>query len=336
MSPSPDWQPTESRPAGPEVRLAVVGLGPMARQHLQVLRALPGVSVVGLCSRSEEKRAAFEAEYGVPARWADTDRMLDELAPDGVVIAVSVAQVAAVAARVLERGVAALIEKPAGLSAGETDQLDAIARASGAKAMVGFNRRFYAHILRSAELVRDAGGLTGIVVEAPERPVDFQRPHLTDEVRDRYLVANAHTLDLLTFFAGDVAEVHAAANAWAWPFGDAFNALVRFRSGVAGHYVSYWTSPGRWSVRLYAPELRITIEPLEEAVAWYRGRDPEPIATAEIDRRFKAGLWAQASHFVDVVQGRADVAWPACSLADAAATTRLADAMLDARPAPVR
>jgi predicted dehydrogenase len=318
------------------VRVAVTGLGFMARQHLGALRTLPGVEVVGLCSRSAEKREAFEAEFGAPARWSDTERMLDDVAPDAVFVTVSVQQIADVAGAVLARGTAALIEKPPGLTVAETERLRDLAESTGAVAMVGLNRRFYGNMLRAAELAREAGGLTGIVVEAPERSTDYMRAHFTPEVRERWVVANGlHCIDLITFFAGAPETVQTQANAWSWPAGDAFAALLRFPGGVIGQYTSFWTSPGRWGVRLYAPDLRITIEPLEQAVAWYRGRDPEPIELPEIDRVHKPGIHAQAAFFVDAVRRRAPVEWPGCSLRDALTSMRLAEALLDARPVRV-
>ena len=327
MSPSPDAR--GDRPT----RIAVAGLGWMARQHLGVLGTLPDVEIVGLCSRSAAKRTEFEAEFGVPARWHDVDMMLHDVAPDAVFVTVSVEAIAEVATTVLERGISALVEKPPGLTVAETTRLAEVAESSGAVAMVGLNRRFYSNIHRAAELVREAGGLTGIVVEAPERATDYTRPHFSDRVRDRWIVANGlHCIDLLTLFGGMPERVHVEAQARGRAAGDAFAALIRFPGGVVGQYVSFWTSPGRWGIRLYAPDLRVTIEPLEQAVAWDRNQEPQAIELAEVDRQHKPGLHAQAVAFIDAVRRRAPLAWPACSLREAVASMQLAETLRSAVP----
>ncbi|MDG3003957.1 Gfo/Idh/MocA family protein [Paludisphaera mucosa] len=121
------------------LRVAVVGVGHLGRHHARILGALPGVELVAVAdSRPEQARIIAE---GLKTRAvADYRELIGQV--DAVSIAVPTVLHREVAGAFLERGIAAMVEKPLAGSPAEAEELVAIARASGAVLQVGHIERF--------------------------------------------------------------------------------------------------------------------------------------------------------------------------------------------------
>lgn len=122
------------------MRHAVIGAGFGARVHLPVFIGLQGVSVVALAD-SGSGRAADAVSSGVKA-FSDWRRMLDEMRPDSLSVAVPPPAQREIVSLALERGIHVLCEKPLGLSADESLALVKQAHASSVVAAVSFQFRF--------------------------------------------------------------------------------------------------------------------------------------------------------------------------------------------------
>ncbi|HEY8153961.1 MAG TPA: Gfo/Idh/MocA family oxidoreductase [Myxococcota bacterium] len=93
------------------MKVAVVGAGRIAEQHLRVLREIEGLEV-GVCDRSPAA-AEFAAErFALPRHYDDFERLLDEMRPDVVHVTTPVDAHVALASRALARGAHVLVEKP--------------------------------------------------------------------------------------------------------------------------------------------------------------------------------------------------------------------------------
>jgi len=123
-------------------RVAVVGCGGMGRNHAQnVVDA--GHHVVAGVDVNEGARDGFAAEFDAGA-FADTGTMLDEMAPDAVVVTTPNAFHKEAAVAALQRGVPVLCEKPLADSLDAAERIADAARESAAFCMVGFHNRFSA------------------------------------------------------------------------------------------------------------------------------------------------------------------------------------------------
>lgn len=72
------------------VRVALIGCGFFARNHMQAWRDLPGAAVVAVCDLDPAKAEAFAAEFGA-RRFTDASAMLAEVRPDVADVATTVA-----------------------------------------------------------------------------------------------------------------------------------------------------------------------------------------------------------------------------------------------------
>jgi len=311
------------------LKFAIIGAGSMARRHLQVLQSLPDVEVVAASSRGAEKLEKFAKEFGILQTFRNNGQMLTSVKPDAVVVAVSVTNVHNVAISCIERGVPTLLEKPPGLTSEQTENLLKASQRVRGQYMVGLNRRFYGVVQNAKKMVHDSGGLVSVLVHytqdmAAVRASDLHPP----EVLEHWMAADAmHCVDLLRVFGGEVASVHALSSAWRGTMPNSYGALIRFENGAIGHFVSNWTSPGRWEVTAYGFDMRVDLSPLEEGRVTRRGGSVEQLPKDDTDLKFKPGFYLQDKYFVDHVKQDEPIEPPAANLEDAYHTMQLVDAI---------
>ena len=315
------------------LKVAVLGAGSMARRHLDVLRALSDVNVVGVSSRGAEKLNKLAEDYNLEAKFRNNDDMLKAVKPDAAVVAVSVANVHDVTMTCIKHHISTLIEKPPGLTVAESEDLLKASKEAKALYMVGLNRRFYSVIQNAKKLVEDSGRLVSMVIHAPEdidaiRAMNFH----PKEVLDHWVAANGmHCIDLLRFLGGDVASVQALSSAWNDSSRNSYGALVRFQNGAIGHYVSNWTAPGRWYATLYGLDMRVDLMPLEEGNVVRRDGSTVPVPKDDVDLKFKAGFYGQDKYFVEHVRTNTPIKLPASNLEDAVKTMKLVEAIANSQ-----
>jgi predicted dehydrogenase len=121
------------------IRIAVIGAGSFGRNHLRVLRNLPGAHLVAVVDSKPDRAAAASAEFGC--------RAVSELGElkgtiDAAVVAVPTISHADVGCRLLEDGIDVLVEKPIAADAAGGRRLVAAALKHGRILQVGHLERF--------------------------------------------------------------------------------------------------------------------------------------------------------------------------------------------------
>ena len=133
-------------------------------------------------------------QFGVAA-YGNADEMLDAEAPDGVVVAVPAHLNGRVALPILERGANTLVEKPPGMSVAETVSLRDAAERTGAKAMVGWQRRFHPIIVEVRQMIEARGPVTQIVGEFHKSITQLGATRaLPGGAHGQHALRDAHTL----------------------------------------------------------------------------------------------------------------------------------------------
>ena len=106
--------------------------------HLPSLTANPDAEVVAVVEPREDGLRYAAEMFGVEAAYADAGPMLDELEPDGVVIAVPHVHHYSIARAALEHRAHVLVEKPMVLDPAHGRELIALARERGRELLVGY------------------------------------------------------------------------------------------------------------------------------------------------------------------------------------------------------
>lgn len=117
------------------IRLAIIGLGVMGKNHYRVAKSIPGVEVAALCD-------VQSAEAYPEPMFRDVDALLSGPQLDAAIVAVPSFLHASIARKCLDKGLAVLVEKPLASTAEEGKALLQAARAPGAKLAVGHTERF--------------------------------------------------------------------------------------------------------------------------------------------------------------------------------------------------
>ncbi len=126
------------------LRVAILGPGAIAARHAAAVAAMRDeAQLVAVCGRDPAKAQVFAAEHGGKA-YENRDRMLDEAAPDILIIALPPFAHTDEVAAAAGRGVHMLIEKPIALDNSQADAM--VAASEGVKTQVGFMYRYGAAV----------------------------------------------------------------------------------------------------------------------------------------------------------------------------------------------
>jgi predicted dehydrogenase len=242
------------------LRAAVIGVGHLGRHHARILSMLEGVELVAVVDTDGERAAAVSASTGAPAL-SDFREILDKV--DAVSIAVPTELHHDIALPFLQRGVAALVEKPIARSLSEADALVSAARDSGAVLAVGQTERYNPAVAAVLPLVTSPRFIEVHRLGAfPDRSLDI------DVVFDLMI----HDLDIiLALVRSDVQSIEAVGVPVLTSKYDIANARLRFASGCIANVTASRISKERVrKIRFFQPDAYISIDYAAQEVEGWR------------------------------------------------------------------
>jgi predicted dehydrogenase len=121
------------------VRLAVVGVGHLGKEHARILSDLPDVELVGVAD-AHAPQAALIAQRCQTQAYSDHRLLLDKV--DAAVIVVPTMHHHAVAMDFLRQGIPVLVEKPMTTTLDQAEELLGLAQSQGVVLQVGHIERF--------------------------------------------------------------------------------------------------------------------------------------------------------------------------------------------------
>ncbi len=202
------------------IETAVVGVGNLGRHHLRWLHDLRESDLVGLYDIDRDKAQKYAAEHKITA-FESLDRLAERARAAAIVVPTTAHF--EVAARLMEKGIHCLVEKPIAATLDEARRLAALAEKHAVKLTVG-------HIERFNPAVRALEGLSVVpsFIEA-HRLAPFD-PRGTDVAVVLDLMI--HDIDLaLSFIGSKVVDVQASSVAVVSEQTDIANARLTFQNG---------------------------------------------------------------------------------------------------------
>jgi len=136
------------------VGVGIVGTGFARTTQIPCFQVTPGIEIVGLLSRDQDRAQQLAKEFGVPNGFADLDALLDVPELDLVVVSTPPALHLPQTLAALRAGKHVLCEKPTALHAGEAAEMLEAARASGKLHLIDHELRFHPRRRAFQELVR--------------------------------------------------------------------------------------------------------------------------------------------------------------------------------------
>ena len=123
------------------IKVGLIGAGKMGLSHLSILGAHPDVDVVGVCDTSKILND-FLSKHGKFDCFTDYQKMVDEVKPDAVVVAVPTKFHYAVIKNLLEKNISVFAEKPFCLNGAEGQELVTLAAQKKLVNQVGYHNKF--------------------------------------------------------------------------------------------------------------------------------------------------------------------------------------------------
>jgi predicted dehydrogenase len=137
------------------LKIAIVGCGKVADQHVNAIHRIPDCEIVSLCDRELLMAKQLGERFGVSQCFSDVKEMLGAISPDVVHITTPPQSHYSLAKQCLEAGSHVYLEKPFTITASEAESLIEFAEACGLKITVGHNYLFTLEMLEMRRLFRD-------------------------------------------------------------------------------------------------------------------------------------------------------------------------------------
>ncbi len=304
------------------LRVAVIGCGGRGRGHMQVLAKFEDTDLVAVCDLVESARNSAGDTFNVSKRYDTIEALLDNETLDAVFVATPAHLNAEAAAPCLERGVNTLLEKPPGMSVEETINLRDTAKKTGAKGMVGWNRRFHPIIVEATQRVKERGNVTQLVGEFHKsitRLAQSRRfpEHLMDNM---FLETPIHALDTIRAIAeSDVQEVHSVVQRSISDYKDVHAALILFENGCVAQLIANYTTDARLErYEIHGKDISAYLEGVSHGTIFCDGTQhklTEPGSSGSVE---------QNRYFLDCVKSDTPISLPAANLDEAVKTMQLA------------
>jgi len=309
------------------VSVAFIGCGSLANLvHYPSLRSFDDVELVACCDLVAERREETACRFGIPRVYEDYRRMIEETGPDAVYAILRPHHLFDPLLWVIQQGLPVFLEKPPGVTLGQTRFLANLAEKHGSLTMVGFNRRFIPLLVECRRRAKERGPIIQAVATFYKHMVD--QPQYYDGAVDFLTSDVIHCLDTLRWLCGEVKQV---ASDVSWHYADypsGFNALFKFEGGATGHLLnSYKVGTRVHTFELHSRGFSAFVDP-DSAVYIYAdaGGVKEVLDTREIagsdEFRVYYGFTAESRHFIDCVK---EGALPQTHLGDAVRTMELVD-----------
>lgn len=309
-----------------KIRVGFIGAGNLARSvHYPSLASMPDVELAAIAELDEQRLQAAADQYRIEGRFRDHVQMLEKANPDAVYCIMPPMYLWDVVVACLERGKHVFIEKPPGMTTYQTASWARMAEKRHCLTMCGFNRRHIPCLKRAKERVESRGPILQCMatfLKCYRSDVGYYQGAI-----DILTVDAIHAVDSLRWLGGEVDRLASDIGQFSSPFPNAFNVLIKFKSGAVGFLVANWAAGGRvhtWEIHgrgisaFVDPDNSGAVLHIEDKLKVER-MDPFECAGSS-ERHVAYGFYGENRHFIDCVkEGRQ----PITHLGDAVKTMEL-------------
>ncbi len=256
------------------VRVAFIGAGGIAGQHLKELEKMPDVEIVGLCDVNRKRLKERQAEYGGET-FTDPAGMLAATRPDTAYVCLPPFAHGPAEMACVKHRVPFMVEKPVAMDLKTARTIRAAVKRTGLMTGAAYMTRYRAGVQRARRLlVKDPPALIhgGWVGGFPGN-----HPWLYDKKKSggQLLEQTTHTVDLLRYLCGEVTTVSCYAAPRDFVQGArnfradcASTAVMKLKSGAVAGIMSAWVTRaggGIW-LTLVSPNFKIEVTGWEASV----------------------------------------------------------------------
>lgn len=271
------------------MKVALIGAGQIARQHIGCLQTLPGVEVAGICDLSPATAEAAAERYGVQAWFIDHRAMLEEARPAVVHVTTPPTSHFRLAMDAFDAGAHVIVEKPATATFDELETL--VRRAEETRRHLVEDHNYVFNHAPQEILRRIASGEFGAVTHVevlicldilgPSGFADPNAPHPALTLAGGAIADFLpHLASLAHAFVGPhrhVQTVWTKRKPSPLPF-DEFRAVVDAERGTAALGFSASSQPDAFWLRVYGERMQATANIFETRLTFDGPRNvPKPL-----------------------------------------------------------
>jgi len=302
-------------------KVAVIGAGYTAREHIRALRDIPGVTLTGIHSRTRSRAEGLAAEFGIETVCDSVPELYERSAAALVLLAVPELSTNEVAKASFEFPWTVMMEKPPGYNLADALDIQYAAEVKQRRVLVALNRRFLSATLQAKAELSETPDPRFVKVQDQQDQAAALRAGQPAEVVRNWMYANSiHTIDYLRVFGrGRITSVEPVLR-WNPEHPGVVVCRIAYDSGDVGLYESIWNGPGPWAVTVTTAEKRCELRPLEKLALQKLRKPPQQVDPDRLDTDFKPGFRRQAEA---AVRAACNVSAEAATLADAVETMRL-------------
>ena len=252
------------------VRIALVGTGWHGQGHLQTMKNIDSIDVVGICDLNKVMLYKAANKFKVTP-FEDYIRMLEETKPDGVIIVTPASERVGLVQIAATRGIHCFIEKPPAKNIKTADKVNQILADNEVMSSVGFMYRYSKAVEkckkiisgRKIHMVRSAM-LDGIALRKNWPNWFFDKDKSGGPVLDQAI----HIFDLSRYILGEVTTVAGAgdnkvkAKSDSFSIEDSFSLLLNYgKTGPLQTHHHSWVHDGHiCEMEFISHDLRLTLD----------------------------------------------------------------------------
>jgi len=263
------------------LRVAIVGCGKIADQHVAAIQRISGASIVAVCDREPLMAKQLGERFGIQGCFSDMGQMLRETSPHVVHITTPPQSHISVARECLESGSHVYLEKPFTVTAEEARLLVRLAEEKRLSLTAGHNLQFTLEMLEMRRLVKE-GFLGGKPVHLESHftydlgdtsyvgPILGNKNHWVRQLPGQLLhnIVSHGIAKLAEFLDDDIVELVASAhqspklrNLGGQEIFDELRVLIRDGSGTTAYFCfSTQLRPGLNLLRVCGPANSIIVD----------------------------------------------------------------------------
>lgn len=176
-------------------RIAVIGLGGIARKAYLPILAVDQSIEIDLFNRSQESLIEIQSQYRIPSGSTKLEEIIARQ-PQAAFVLTSSPSHYEIARCLLQAGIDVFLEKPATMYSAQTRELAELAQQHNRILMVGFNRRFAPLHIKARELWGKSVAGMGVFTK-------FRHDASYENIWQQYIEDTIHQVDLLRFYCGE-------------------------------------------------------------------------------------------------------------------------------------
>lgn len=283
-----------------KVKIALVGGGYMADEHLKVLSKFKNVSLVGIYNRTKSKAIKLKRKYKINKYYSNIDKMYNETKADGVIVALSPDVLKNLIKKIFIYPWKCLIEKPIGINYNQNKYIYNLAKKYKSKSFVALNRRFYSSTQRLIKNIKMNN--KKIIVINDQQDIFKLKNQFSKKILNNFMYVNSiHLLDYASIICkGKISKIKNYIR-WRKNTKQIITSKINFSSGDTLYYNATWNMPAPWSITVYQDKDTFLLKPLENFFisrnSSLKFKESKKKKDND-DKNFKPGLKKQSKEFI--------------------------------------